>query len=147
MPKHPPVQSRNYYYIYANKLCQAFFRIFFRFFRYFFFFGFRKTILHTKPGVLGFFGSTYPGVFCKKSSTCTSYFTIFLQAFQYTVPGVLKFPRIFAKLFLPDFFPLNFAADSSQSFLLMANSKNFSPSRETALHRLARAGKETAWTK
>ena len=35
---------------------------------------------------------------CKKSSTCTSYFTIFLQAFQYTVPGVLK--NIFLNMFL-----------------------------------------------
>ena len=52
-----------------------------------------QTISHTKPGVFCFFKATHPGVFCKKSSTCTSYFTIFLQTFQYTVPCVLKFPK------------------------------------------------------
>ena len=84
-------------YINKHALSSVFPHIF-QIFSDFFWFFVLQTISHTKPGVSGFFKATHPGVFCKKSSTCTSYFTIFLQAFQYTVPGVLK--NIFLNMFL-----------------------------------------------
>ena len=82
--------------LYINK--HALSSVFPHIFQIFSIFFLPQTISHTKPGVSGFFKATHPGVFCKKSSTCTSYFTIFLQAFQYTVPGVLK--NIFLNMFL-----------------------------------------------
>lgn len=76
---------------------------------------FCRKLFHTPNRVFSAFSKPLIRVFSAKNhQPVLPILQFFLQAFQYTVPGVLKFSRIFAKLFPPDFFPLNFAADSSQ---------------------------------
>ena len=91
MPKHPPVQSRNYYYIYANKLCQAFFRIFFRFFRYFF----ATNYFTHQTGCFLLFQSHSSGCFLQK--IINLYFLFYNFSSSFSIPRSGCFKKYFSK--------------------------------------------------